>query len=463
MNRMNRSASLMIILCMLGGCLPEKRIAWSPDGSRAAVATPTGLYLIDATGKVLPPRLSGTPTRCAWLPDGKQLLVVHATKAAKWADVEYVLDARRREVIEAHAKNVRERALAFKEDWEHFKLDPANELSSGEEAAALLCLRDRHAEGMEEKLGKTWVDLQTVEATIWKLTTAAIEGDKFKEQKALFRSLDELHAPRVSPNGRHATFLQNVAVSEIENLALFVVPLDGAAPPRIIAQSVALGYDWSPDSRSLVYIRGTSDTQRGDGSIDLGSLTTITVADQAGALLKEWAQRTDRVGLLFSRMLGARWLKDGRLVFSSVEVTLPATSRDMPQGWTLFVLDPRMPASVNRVLGRDFSESVEAGLALFEISPDETRVLLPGTEGRVSLYEFASGNTLRLVDHADPKGKLRSLPSWRGGSEVCFVSAAAEEGDKPASPEIYLWKDGKSTCLSKNWPDEMREGWLTDE
>jgi len=42
---------LTLLLLLLAGCL-EKRVVWSPDGSRAAVITEDGLYISDAEGKL---------------------------------------------------------------------------------------------------------------------------------------------------------------------------------------------------------------------------------------------------------------------------------------------------------------------------------------------------------------------------------------------------------------------------
>ena len=102
------------------GCLPEKRIAWSPDGKRAAVATPTGLYLIDAKGELLPPRLTGTPTRCVWTADGEGLLVAHARKVAKWDELTTSMSADEKRLIELKAVELRERVLSFEAEWEEF-------------------------------------------------------------------------------------------------------------------------------------------------------------------------------------------------------------------------------------------------------------------------------------------------------------------------------------------------------
>ena len=49
---MNRGNALIVIMLAVvtGGCVPEKRISWSPDGRWAAVRGETGLYMCDETG-----------------------------------------------------------------------------------------------------------------------------------------------------------------------------------------------------------------------------------------------------------------------------------------------------------------------------------------------------------------------------------------------------------------------------
>lgn len=464
--------SLSVLSVALCGCLPEKRIVWSPDGSRAAVATPTGLYLIDAKGALLPPRLTGTPTRCVWTADGNGLLVAHARKVSKWDELTRSMSPEEKKLIESKSIELRERMLAHEGAWDDFDLDPDKELSSGMEAAALLCLRDEHNKGVKEKLGDKWADVERVTVPVWRLTIFGVTEKELVEKKTLFQGLDEIRSPTLSPDGRFAAFLWNRTVTsdddgmdsiarslQLDQMSLNIVPTSGDRPARLIANKVALEYDWSTDSRSLAFIHGTPSLEEGS-RVELGSLATTAVADEKGHLLEKWEEK-DRVGLLFNPMLSVRWLSDGRLLFSSVEVTLPVTSRAMPQEWTLFIVDPRTPASVMRVLGRDLAEPREPETPVFSLSPDEKRVLLPGPQGRVTLYEFATGETTPLVIMENPKGGTTCIPTWRNNDEITFVMPQADAPARATNlPEVHLWKDGNSRSISGDWPDEVRNGWL---
>ena len=68
--------SLLVSLC--SGCL-EKRIQWSPDGTRAAVITADGLFLTATQGELVPVSSAATVYALAWLSDSQQMVVAART------------------------------------------------------------------------------------------------------------------------------------------------------------------------------------------------------------------------------------------------------------------------------------------------------------------------------------------------------------------------------------------------
>jgi hypothetical protein len=331
-------------------------------------------------------------------------------------------------------------------------------MSQGLEVAVFLYVRDKMSEGLPEKLGAKWKEIENSPASIWQLQLFELDGDQLKPGRILLRTLDEIREPRVAPSQTIVSLLKASAGSGGDSPCLHVVPTLGG-PARLVAPNVALDYDWNPRGTSLAFI--ASNASAGDGgAVQLGSLATITVADENGQLLSEWAERNDRAGLLFNPIMGVTWLADGRLLFSSAEVTLPATTRDMPQRWSLFFYDPKMPASVIRALGRDFAEPLDPSTALFEVSPDESSVLLPGPKGRVWLYKLTDGTSVAIQGDDDTDGKSRSLPCWKGNDEVCFVGAAHKSDSGKPVADVVIWSAGKTRVISTSWPDEMKGGWL---
>ncbi|MBK8270302.1 MAG: hypothetical protein IPK83_19200 [Planctomycetes bacterium] len=143
-------------------------------------------------------------------------------------------------------------------------------------------------------------------------------------------------------------------------------------------------------------------------------------------------------------------------------MTLPATKHDMPRRWSIFAVDPRVAASVTQVLGRDFDVPMESGFATFEISPDEKRCF-PCSDGEVVIYDFANGETTKLINVEQKGGKTRMIPTWKSNEEVCFsMSKTSGTSDKQMGA-VALWKNGKpNKILSDDWNDDLKAGWLDE-
>ena len=132
-----------------------------------------------------------------------------------------------------------------------------------------------------------------------------------------------------------------------------------------------------------------------------------------------------QAGLLYAPLNAkVRCLADGRILFASTEVTLPAATRDMPQRWSLFSLDPSKRATVSRVLARQSEIDLPDMAYLFEVSPDETRAAVVGDKGRVAVVTLATGD-VRMVQPMESASeghglKFKTVPKWRSNEELCF-------------------------------------------
>lgn len=456
MNRQFALIAASLFLLPSSACIPEKRVVWSHDGNTAAISTNKGLRFADGDGKLLGARLDCTAARTSWFHDNRRLAVAYAQEVEGWEQIAPIYSPQQIQEIESAARSAKERVLAYDGDWNQFKLTPQDSHTPGMDAAILFYLRDKLREGLPEKLGDTWAAFREAHATIWTLQRFDFARDKLTPGKVLRRSLDEMWMPAVSPSGKAVAYLAKSASTHKDAVGLYVLSTEGG-DARLIHANVAMGYDWSADGKSLVYLCGPADGGN-ESDVTLGSVSTIQVAGDDGALLATFNKQEDHVGILFSQLFNVRALCDGRLMFSSVEFSLPATNRDMPQRWTLFMLDPRTPASVLRVLPRDFNEPIEMTSALFQLSPDEQRVLIPGLKGRVYLYDFASGET-KAVQSEDVVDRAQIVPYWRNNAEFTFVRPIKSADGKDGG-ELAHWKAEAPQPLGKDWPDETRDGWL---
>ncbi|HVP11499.1 MAG TPA: hypothetical protein VMV94_09970, partial [Phycisphaerae bacterium] len=280
------AASLTLLAAV--GCIPEKRIAWSPDGERAAVMAEDGLYFIDAAGNVKPPHVALASARCVWFPDGHRLLVKHTITTHNWADIKPLFSEQEATRIEDEAKTLRERILAYQGDWKTFEFDPGKQFAPGSEVGILLCLRDKYFEGVPEKVGSQWGDLEKANADVTNLQVFTLTDTDLQPGATLLRSLNPVASMLVSPDSRRIAFVMPIPEGTEHPASLYVLPVEGGSP-RLVTSDVAARFDWSPDARSLAVIRSASGSHDGPDNIQLGLVTTVTVADENGALLEEWA------------------------------------------------------------------------------------------------------------------------------------------------------------------------------
>ncbi|HWL94158.1 MAG TPA: hypothetical protein VNT79_11555, partial [Phycisphaerae bacterium] len=120
---------ISLCLILLTGCVPEKRVVWTADGTRAAVIAHDAVHLIDGEGGILKPRIPVKEGRCAWTRDGKRLVVAHGVEVGGWKEIDEILTAEQRASIAAHAKELKPRVLAYEGDWKDFEFNPGKTLS----------------------------------------------------------------------------------------------------------------------------------------------------------------------------------------------------------------------------------------------------------------------------------------------------------------------------------------------
>ncbi len=454
-----KTVTLLLSCAMLAGCLPERRIVWSPDGSRAAIIASDGLRLCTPGGALTDP-LPIAAQRVAWMPDSRRVVCVHTTKAREWKEIEPLHSPEQRQRIIAASDQLRAQLLDFRGDWEKFEPDLHPKATGGMLVAGMLFLRDVKPQGLAEHMGEKWSDLAKIEAEVAHLQVFSVAQGRPQPGPVVFKSLDSIECPVASPDNRFVSFVTFNGHPDGPSKDLVVSPADGSAPPLLAARNVAPAHDWSPDGRSLAYLYAPLPARESDDTVVLGAVATMAVADENGRLLAEPALQQDRAGILFNPAARVVWLADGRLVFSAAEVTLPASARDMPRAWTLFAIDPRAGSTVARILPRDLLDAVDPGLPVFEFRQDGREVLLPGPSGRVRRFDLVTGETIVLNDAVDPKKEWRSIPVWRG-EEACYVVPPGSPLGSPHRSEIVLSRDGKTgRCLSREWPDAAVREWL---
>jgi hypothetical protein len=450
----------LMILCAsaaiagLCGCLPEKRVAWSPDGRWAAVRAGDGLHLCDSSGK-LSERLAENVGGMDWFPDSRHLLVTATEHAKTWAELIPLLDPSRVQALTELGEQLLVDMRTYEGDWDAFKPRAIEKQTGGVGAAALVYARDHADAKLRERLGEKWADAQKLEAAVGTLRVAEVHEGTLSFGPVLVRSIDGLSEPRVSPDGRRAAYLSPLP-GDNSPVQLFALALEPGATPQAIAEYTSQFCDWSPDGRYLVYAAASPGAAGGGKEMHLGVIARRQIVDEQGQMPAKLPDAEDLAGILFQQETKVVCLRDGRILFAGLEAYLPCTTKDMPQTVGLFALDPERQPTITRLVPRQSAADLADLLPLFDVSPDQRRVCLPAGNGRVVVLTLATGDALEIA--ADKQvDELRTLPTWRSNDELC-LNYGPEPENPGARSEISLAKinwEEKSVnirALSGDWP-----------
>lgn len=477
---------------LLAGCIPEDSLQWSDDGSVGLLRVAGALYLVAGqTGDLT----EIAPRDVQLLPDiskdGKWIAYAEQVKCDSLSEGLKLLPAGQVTMIKYYAGQVRNKVLeadGLKDNEFPFPdVGPLTPHDYRNWAIRYLCEdADRELakvlgnKGIEKGRNKTINYFQVVVAPTKNLSAKRIAAV----------SVFSIQAPQLSPDTQSVAFLCHTQQGRVSNayeeFGLHVASLQTDIKAMLVDSRVAIGYDWHENGRSIAYLSADSQDLPNEGVI-LGTLKEKVVADSAGHLLAEPVQVTENgststhrctaqdaqlAGALFWPWLKVEYGLDGRIFFSSVVLSLPASKRDEPR-CSLFCYDP-LTATVTDVLPTRVSihtNDLIIGLSLFSLSPNGTEVLLPIKNNRLMVHALGTDSAQFPIPQEEGFGNdepPEMAPCWKGNNEISFWVAEnshflpkPEAGTSKASRRefIVLRKtDGTTRVLSENWPDETTPG-----
>ena len=297
------------------------------------------------------------------------------------------------------------------------------------------------------------------EVVVYPKQAGLILGEQISTSRAFIGLVDEL---RISPIGDHAAF---VIGPDSPAYGLWVIALAGQdgeeqAERRVEAGLVGLFPDWTPDGRGLVYTKpDKAGLEDSDMEVSLGYLVSRQIFDEAGGWLEDGAEQR-KAWLLFYLHARVRCLNDGRILCSAIEAHFPVTDADLPQSDQLYQFDPARPATLTRVLPAQTLASLPDMIALYEVSPDGSQLVVADVDlSQVSVVDLAGGDSYSLQEE-DLSG-FSWMPSWTPDGQLCFrgrpPAVEDEDGKTIEQPvEVLLWDGESSRAISKGWPDDLR-------
>lgn len=454
----------IVVALVISGCVPE-RYQWSPDGKWMTVLTDKGLYLANSNGGLQSSNVPGA-FLVDWFGDSKRILIARDIEAAHWDDLNQYLTPEQIRSVTAISEHARPAILDYDWSkgaaWQNFETDfIKQEKAAGRDTKVLtdldgavaVYLRDHDDGALHAKLPPArWNDLTSATQSFYCVKVYAVDETGFTAGPQLMISLKKPNELRVSPTGAAAAIVVPMEDDSQHN-GLWVASTDGDRPAVLISDSAAWYPDWTSDGKYVVYARAVENAEKAP----IGTISRTLVAQQSGQLLAQPGNREDLAGILYNDMTRVRCLKDGRIVFNSAEMTLPATPSDAPQKGELFAIFPGKMETIGRVLSRSDAEQCGDSSQFFEFSPDGQRVSIPDRTGTVDVVDLATGTRTRVQDKQFPKNPnsdfvLPTVPSWRNNDELTF----AAPGDK-GRPQVILYSVSKQsgTVLSDTWPAQM--------
>ncbi len=452
---------LLLSVLMLTGCLPEERVWWSPQGDIAVVATGDSLHLATADGLHGPALNVSTENSLlksvSWLSDGSGFVLQRTRMIAKWEELRDLISEEEIRSVETMLPAViplLEAAAALGDQAKTLE-DMISGLPEAQVTRFVHAIR-RLFEQQPERVEKLLLALSKgseMVASFKKpgsgyelndLSIIKLGGENAREDQSLARSLlRPALMPRVSPKHQSLAFLR--LEEDGESAALEVITLDGGAA-ETVARKVSAAFDWTPDGRALVFMAPLG----GEGE-KLQSIHRVSVIEEDGSLAKPGKPVTLATAITLNRPV-VQVLADGRVLFASQPVTLPATGTGPELSPRLYVIsaDGSAVTPIPTAPG-----DLPVNLGFFTASPDGKRVAVVESEtDAVAVVEIDTGKT-QIISPPHPRWQCRTMPAWKSAAELTF--AALHNG----APAWMLWSEGKPLrCISESWSKSSTAKWL---
>jgi hypothetical protein len=455
LSRTTRAAVLAGLALFAAGCLQE-RLAWSPNGRRAAVITADGLHLTDASGRITPLLVAGA-YRAAWLPDSQRLVIARRKPAKDFAAVAAALGPDRTRALVAKAEAVGARIKDLPRTDDAGKLLAAEIGDDLPGVLAYLREQPHHLAALRTRFGRDWKqEDETKPVDLNEVFVARISNDTVTAQATLLIGLPGIHHLRPSPGGQAVALTTAAELSPHPDhgIALLVAPVEGRAPAVLVASQSTTHPDWTSDGRALVYFKATG-TADSDDELRLGALVQRTVLDPAGriALANE---STDLAGLVHHQRNRVRCLRDGRLLFNASALTLPTIADGRDTREQLFLLTPGASPTLQPVMSADEVQNLPAALSSFELSPDDAQVLVAADDAAVWRITLATGQVEPICDKLERQsqtedGENYPAPAWRAAGEFTYVRRPSPTGPV----ELVLRRRDGDEVLSRTWAPQL--------
>lgn len=485
-----------VVVISIAGCLWEKSLEWSEDGSVGVLRYEKMLALIDGnTGKLMvieiAKEIEGQKNPFVSITvssDGKLIAYSTGSECSSLSDALKQLPQTQVKLIAHYARRMREQIIRqgglVNSEFPDITEGPFTPDGYCNWVIRYMC--DKADQELIDKLTPEELDKgKSSEIMLFQLFVASIDDTSIKQQQLVTTSIFAIFWPRISPDKRFVAYLLYNEPSEETALRfdLYLASIKGDVKVMRLADYVALGYSWRDDSKAITYIENS--IKEIDQDYSVGTLTSIEVAGPNGKLLAKpvpaesteegsvathlhTGKMTHWAGVLFHPNMRVQHTS-GRIFFSSIAMNLPASTIDDRFYWSVFCCD-LVTRSVTNILPRQVSSHLveDNATGYFAISPDGKKILLPLRMHRFMIYTLGESSVLSPIEESEEFGdsignNWQMMPAWKGNDEIsCLVSENSHfltrQGQEKHNRKeiVILGADGKlRRVLSENWPGEI--------
>ena len=443
-NKMKFAFILLISVSFIifTGCIP-KRVVWQPSGKWAAIFGDEGrMYFCDENGNLTEQKYQDV-MQAEWFANNKDIAIERQKTVNNWSEAEKILNKHDRDLITKKADELIGDKILDK--WN----GPKGMFSTEDNMlkAVKVYLRDKAPEKISKELFDSWkkqnFDLYCLEICSW-------DNQVFKYKETMLNSISIIWSTKISPDNKKILYTHSDL--SLETIKLSAIDID-SKQILDIDETVSMYPDWSADGKSAVYAKiEVKDDVQGFDDMTIGSLKSAIICNKEGRLINKVKKHTQYSSIALNGLAKVRCLKDGKIIFSSIELpSLPCIPDDITEQPLLFMIEPGKHKAIIPLISKStYYEIAGYDLNLFEVSPDNKYISFIDHDSRVAVLEIATGDVTIL--QGEKIGDIASIPSWRSNDELCYFSEN-ENGDY-----VALQKTGEpAKDLSASWPKEIRD------